>query len=621
MVCILYWVALDGGYRHDDYVNIVENPLVQIQDISLDSLQQSTINIRTGLPKLLNRSLARLSFSLNYLATGLNPFWFKLTNLLIHLLTGLTVYWVLHRLLQAWQRVNVEPDTARSAAIQQWLPLLAAVVWLVHPLHVSTVMYPVQRMAQLASLFTLLGFGVYVTCRLRQLASDTDQGHRYLALALLVIWPCAMMSKENAAVLPLLCLVAEVTVLRFARLSPLLIWAYRALYLSIVLLVLYFLMWPDYILAGYASRDFSLSQRLMTEARVLWIYLSLLVVPDTANMSLYQDDIPLSLGLMQPWSTSLALLAWGMVVPAAIMFRRRFPILSFSILWYLVAHLVESSVLSLEIAYEHRNYLPSVGVCLGVVYGLFLLFYRYEQLAKRGAVAAVLLIGLLMIQLFVRNQQWSSEFGQAYTEAMHHPASYRTNSEVARLYLAHRKVEEAQVFAHKALISERPYANIYIMLLSIEHIVNGKVSEQFYREMEDHLAHGRAYISIINQLIAYMDDATRNGWETPQQLVALVQALQLNPNLQSDYAQGNIHLTLATLSSAMGDDKALRFHAQEAFRRLPEHISIAKLHISFLIVDGKLKEALDLVEDVLSKPINPVERKDFEQLLADIKAM
>ena len=66
------------------------------------------------------------------------------------------------------------------------------------------------------------------------------------------------------------------------------------------------------------------TQRLLTESRVLWFYVGMIVYPDVRSMSLYHDDFLVSTGLLEPGTTLLAIAAWGMLLGCAIAWRRRF---------------------------------------------------------------------------------------------------------------------------------------------------------------------------------------------------------------------------------------------------------------------------------------------------------
>lgn len=116
------------------------------------------------------------------------------------------------------------------------------------------------------------------------------------------------------------------------------------------------------LLAGYSARS-SLTERPLTEGRVVIFYLYLIVCPHLESFGIYHDDIAISTSLTTPPTTIFALLTLGALVVAAWRMRESRPIVSFGIAWFLVGHLLESTILPLEIAHEHRNYLPTSASC------------------------------------------------------------------------------------------------------------------------------------------------------------------------------------------------------------------------------------------------------------------
>jgi hypothetical protein len=104
----VYWPGLFGGFLFDDYPNIVDNHGVQPSNASFSSLVGAALSSPSSEFK---RPLASLSFAANYLISGLDPYWMKLTNLVIHLLNGLLVFLLARSLLR------ITPVGARSRAM------------------------------------------------------------------------------------------------------------------------------------------------------------------------------------------------------------------------------------------------------------------------------------------------------------------------------------------------------------------------------------------------------------------------------------------------------------------------------------------------------------------------
>lgn len=423
LLCVAsYAPALQGPLFFDDIPNLLDNKLLRVDASAFDNWRAAIVSNDSG---VLHRPIAMATFTLNHAIAGsFSPLVFKGTNLVIHLLIGVLVFHFCRALLRA-------PALAASGLAREPLvPLAAAALWLLHPLQVSTVLYVVQRMAQLSTLFTVLGLVVFCRYRLRWAAEGASTGEVLAAgLWLLLISLVAVLSKENGALLPWLVVVIEVVLFRgvwngrpngaLVRLG----WC--ALLLPVLLVGMVFLFSPESITGRYGGREFTLEERLLTQSRLLWQYLGWILLPNITQMGFFHDDIPLSRGLLSPWTTLLSLCAWLAVTMFALRLRERYPLLLFTLLFYLVGHAMESTVLSLEMVFEHRNYLPAIGVCLLAAVALCQLARRTRQL-RYGVVLVIVFIPLVA-QLALRVQAWKDEPSLASFNVVNHPDSARAN--------------------------------------------------------------------------------------------------------------------------------------------------------------------------------------------------
>lgn len=431
LVLFVYWPGLSGPFVFDDFPNIVNNTYLAIDRLDPSSMMRAAFSSGSG---PLNRPISMLSFALNSHIFGLLPFNFKLTNLVIHLLNGVCLY-VLSILiigtLKQRSYVQLEDNQIRLVSF------LLSAAWLLHPLNVTSVLYIVQRMTSLAALFTILGLIVYLHGRLRMNAGKAF-GILQILIGLVLFLPLAALSKENGLLLPLLMLVLEFTLLNFETRTL----HQRRFLIGVFLLtvalpgllgLIYLVMHPNWILGGYANREFTLPQRLMTEARVMFFYLKSIVLPSTAELGMYHDDIPISQSLLSPITTILSISGLFILTIAGFLVRKRHPILSLGILFFLAGHIIESTIIPLEITFEHRNYLPMYGILLIL---FFYLLYPLAQLStlKIRQFASVGLITLLSVSTHTRADQWKSAFLFCNIEASHHPLSPRANAEVGANY-------------------------------------------------------------------------------------------------------------------------------------------------------------------------------------------
>ena len=204
LTLLVYWPGLSGGFIFDDTHALVHNLAVHLERLSwepLKNLWQSFIHGPSGRP------LAMLSFGVNHYLTGLDPFFFKLTNVCLHAFNALLISLLAFRLFESGNS-NVEGQT--------WTLRVAlglALLWAIHPLQVSTVLYVVQRMEMMALTFTLLGLLAYWRGRQIQIAGGS-KGWLWLG-GTAVATVLALLSKETGLLVPVFAFCLELVLLRF----------------------------------------------------------------------------------------------------------------------------------------------------------------------------------------------------------------------------------------------------------------------------------------------------------------------------------------------------------------------------------------------------------------------
>lgn len=418
---LAYLPGLSGPLLFDDRPALTANQRVQIAGDSFDQWRTAALSSDSG---TLRRPIAMLSFAANHAISGdFSPVGLKLVNLVIHLAIGVLLYFLF---LAVGEALVLSPD----ATTVRLLALAGAGIWLLHPLNVSTVLYAVQRMAQLSTLFTLAGLLLFMRYRQRWAIHGAPSGELLAAaLWLLLFTSLAVLSKENGALLPWLVVVLEVCIFRglwAGRPSKNLRLAGWLLLVAPIVLVLCML-WlsPHHLIGGYARREFSLEERLLTQARLLWRYLGWLCLPNINDMGFQHDDIPLSTGLFSPVTTMLALAGWLVLLATSLLLRRRYPLLLLAVLFFLVGQSMESTVIPLEMVYEHRNYLPGTLLCLALAAVLVIPASRSRRLNAWYPVSGALAV--LCLLLFIRVQTWSDELTLSRINLAQHPESPRSN--------------------------------------------------------------------------------------------------------------------------------------------------------------------------------------------------
>ncbi len=419
LVAAAYWAGLHGSFIFDDLGAIVDNPPLRQLDGSLQSLIAAA---SSGTSSPLGRPLSMASFALNFSFFGDAAFPFKLVNLFIHIATAMLVCLLARQL---GQRLGHDAGATRSL-----VPTIAATaVWALHPINLTPVLLVVQRMTSLSALFTLAALVLYLYGR----QSNTKKGLFAIAVGLFVCWPAAVLSKETGLLLPIYVFLCEWLVLgSFRPMRANAKWL-AASVIGAVLLLLCWAKW-DFLTAGYRVRDFTLTERLMTEPRVLWFYVRQLLLPAPGSFALFHDDIAVSRGLLAPPETLLAIIGWIAVAALAFRWRTRSPLFAFAVFWFLGSHLLESTLLPLEIAYEHRNYIASFGLFLWLANLLFPDREKPEWYVPRLVLAASF-VSFCGLVTSIRSLQWADEFQRTQVEVNDHPDSARANYQAAAVAL------------------------------------------------------------------------------------------------------------------------------------------------------------------------------------------
>ena len=357
LCCVAYWPGLNGPFLLDDFGSL--GALGKLGGV--DSWETMRAYVFGGFTGPSGRPLALITFLIDGTNWPTDPWPFKRTNLVIHLLNGILLAAVC---AQIFRIAGFEKSHAR------WLALLSAACWLLHPFLVSTTLYPVQRMAQLAATFVFGGLAVYIHGRL-MLDSRPRAGYLAMSIAVCVFTTLAVLSKENGILLPLLIIVLEFTMFAAPgekRVTLNRTWA--SIFLALPTLIVFVFMARYGLSLSFFEpnppRDFSTYERLLTEARILVDYLWNWFLPSPYTPGIFQDHVQHSTGFLSPVSTALSLVFHAVLITGCIVYRRKYPLLAFSLLFFYAGQLLESTFLNLELYFEHRNYLPAAFLFLPV---------------------------------------------------------------------------------------------------------------------------------------------------------------------------------------------------------------------------------------------------------------
>lgn len=415
---LIYWPGLGGAFFFDDGPSIVSAPGIKLEYLSWENLLQAWSSGGAG-PT--GRPLAQLSFAINYYFSAFNPFAFKATNLAIHCACGALVYGLSRRIL-------ITAHTEYKFESHQYIALAIAAAWLLHPIQLLPVLHVAQRMTSLSALFLFAAMYMHIVGREHQNGASRTK----IFIAWLVLWPMSIFSKETGILFPLFAVSWELIVRKTAM--PRLDRFAQLMVVAIVLISIAATFYlssnkAQWLWAGYEMRPFDMLQRVMTEARVLWFYLGQIFFPRLGVFGLYHDDFALSTGWSAPWTTLPSILGLSVLSVVSWCLRKRAPLLTFGMSWFFVGHLIESTVLPLELVHEHRNYVPMMGIPF-VVFGAWHAVYgRYTKGSPISIGLAMAMLCSLSFVTALRSHQFGDEIRRTQMAVYQHSSSAQAHYE------------------------------------------------------------------------------------------------------------------------------------------------------------------------------------------------
>lgn len=549
-----YWPGLHGGFLFDDFGNL---PTLGASG-PVDNWATFWRYITSGTADPTGRPLTLLSFLLDARNWPADPYPFKRTSLILHLINGALLYALLSRLGQA---LAIEASRSHMAA------LVGTALWLLHPLLVSTTLYIVQREAMLPATCTLVGLLLWLHGRERMSAGNVAAGLGWSVLGLGGFTLLAVLAKANGALLPLYALLIEIVLLRHRQLlattqEPV---AYRAFLLIFAVIpavaVCGYLIWVGahgLITGGPAFRPWTLGQRLLTEPRVLIDYLSLLWIPRPFSSGLFNDQYVASTSLLHPFTTLPAMLAVFALIGLAWRLRRSRPALSLAVLFYFTGQLIESTSIPLELYYEHRNYVPSLLMFWPL--GLWLADTRVLPTLKRGLMIALPLGMALMTH--ARAEVWGDVRTQALVWARINPDSARAQANAAQIEMQTGHPQAAVSRLETLLATQPDQVQLAFNLIGARCLTGGVVSgsiDAARAAMRSTPSTGALFAHWFDRILPIAMTGSCPGFG-PTELLGLINAGLQNPKLSEagprqdfTYLRGRIALAQHRPDAALAD--------------------------------------------------------------------
>ena len=371
MILIAYSNTFTASFHFDDNPSIVEN--VSIKRVTWENIQRLLST---------NRPVVDLTLMLNYQLSGLNVVGWHVFNIANHIVNSFMVY-----VLILWT-LKLPVLAAQYADRAKRMALFGALLFAVHPIHTESVTYIISRSELVTSFFYLATILLFIKGTERRKFS-------YYAVAAFTSL-CAMQSKEWAVTLPAVLFLYDFLFLANSKIKPVL--SRLIAYVLIALpwgIVLYKV--PLFASAPGASYGFGIDETtrgitpvtyLLTSFNVLWTYVRLLLLPVNQNLDY---EYPIAKTLLE-FPTLLSFIAHiAVVVGMYWLYRKKgWLLIPFGIAWfYLTLSPVQSFVPIIDVIFEHRLYLPSIGFFIAFVAGSEEVFDWIERRnASRRSAAA-----------------------------------------------------------------------------------------------------------------------------------------------------------------------------------------------------------------------------------------
>lgn len=549
LIWVIYSNTLNAPFHLDDFRNIAQNTTLHIDSLSLPSLfSVTTGNAETG--KLFYRPVSYLSFALNWYFGQDNVTGYHIVNIAIHILISFFLYL---SILAIFDSPNLKDKYRQD---KYFIAGLAACLWAVNPIQTQAVTYIVQRMAALATLFSILAIFLYINARI----SQSLKNKAVFFSGMMICFLLAVGSKENALLVPVSIFLVEMFFFQNMadrQTRKKIIWLGILAFLMVLFLGVFLFLNGEFfsrILGGYEKRTFTVSERLMTQPRVILFYLSQMFFPVADRFSI-DHDMVVSTGLLSPWTTLPAILIVLGTAGVAVWRMIQMPLVGFAILFFLTNHLVESSIIPLEMVFEHRNYLPSLFLFLPVATGLTYLVnqYSHERKIMKGLVIGFITLWIAVsgFATYTRNMAWNDE-QTLWEDAL-----------------------------EKAPGRSRPYLN----LASVYKKIDSDRARYLYQaamHLKDDTRHKPEIVSLIN--LANMTAARHHNHELAIQMYHRI--LELDPG----FYPARYHLAQSLIET--GDMAAADTQIKKLLAKNSESINFLTIQAVILLRQNQLNQAL-----------------------------
>jgi hypothetical protein len=611
LAAICYSASLGSDFQFDDQANLVSLETISDRASAIDF-------IFSGTAGPLGRPLSLLTFAMQADQWSQGPDAFLRVNIAIHLLNALLLAFFVRQLF------IIRGDGRRPAAL---IGCAAASIWVTLPLIATATIMVVQRMATLSAFFMLAGLAAYVAARTLVVRAPR-KGLLLMAVSLTVASILAALAKETGILLPLYVLVIESTLLsrpesvsRTAWRN----WAIVFLWLPALIVITYLVSIFNYSDYMIQYRGFDAVERLLTEAQLLWVYLSKALVGLSGRLGVYQGDVEVVRSLWSPVAL-LAVTGWLVLAFGAVAWRRRYPLFALAVLWYLAGHLLESTVVPLELYFEHRNYLPIVGPIIALT-ALLILHSEQVRVVALRVIPLVVLVNAWFLYSFA-SLQGEPRLAAHYWVAKY-PDSARAVTNLVKYQLSDENTDLA-IDTIRDFTGRHPrHATLHIQELDLmckyrpAELQAGRVDD-----VRKQLGGSKLDFVALQKLMELYSTASemRCPAVSPEAVIQLAEELRANPEYAGHPRYNMVHyMLLSSMQQRLGDDAAAMASLRKAYDFQP-NADVVLLMTVTLAGSNDIAGAREFLDRAASdEPANPIKairwRRSINRLYDYIDAL
>lgn len=358
--------------------------------------------------------------------------------------------------------------------------------------------------------------------------------------------------------------------------------------------------------ASYSGRAFDITQRMLTEFRVLWFYILQILLPQANLFGLYHDDFIVSTSVVDPISTFWSIVAFIILAAIAIKNIKNQPWFGFGLAFFFAGQVMESTILPLNLVHEHRNYLPSLGVIIIFVLSLNLIISRIKVISSN--LLFVIITILFSVVTINRAYDWSDLVLLGERLAQRHPNSVTANYEMGYAYSKVYEQTHDPVFAHTAKIALQRAESLSdsdmqpaIALAHVSSMLGETEDQALMNKITMNFMHGKVSVEEVISLRQYVNcqiGAVCSSNETTMK--TLFASLLANHGVHGRLRDDVLYIYSSYLVTVPeGAAQALTI-MQDIVSRNPDTLEYQIKLISVLLTNGKTNEA-NLLMDTLTK--------------------